>query len=118
MSGKDKAELVDQTGRNSLDPKSAPIPLPAGSYDIEALNKGFGAVSRASAENRDKAIEEALNSAKAEGTVLDAVDPAAQPDYVTVELAHPVLEGVTENVRVYEAPKGEAAAAKPETTKE
>jgi hypothetical protein len=118
MSGKDKAELVDQTGRSSLDPKLAPIPLPAGSYDIETLTKGLNEVGRASADNREKTLDEALNKSKAEATVLEVQDPASQPGYETVEVKHAELEGVTENLRVYVAPKGEADAAKPETTKE
>jgi hypothetical protein len=118
MSGKDKAELVDQTGRHSLDPKLAPIPLPAGSYDVEVLLKGLNEVGRSSPEKRDETLDKALKAAAGEGTVLDVADPASQPGYEVVELEHDVLEGVTENVRVYVAPKGEADAGKPETTKE
>lgn len=122
MSGKAKAEAVDLAdlvdGRSSRDVKLAPIVLPAGSYDMDELQKGLGAVSRSSAANRDKTLTEALAAAAAEGTVLEQVDPASQPGHQVFEVENEDL-GITETLRVYvPEPDEAAAAADPANTKE
>jgi hypothetical protein len=109
MSTKETADLVDETGRNSLDPKHAPQSLPAASFDVEALNKGFNAAVRGAEAKRDDAFAAAIVEAAIDKSQLEAVDPAAQPGYELVDVKHDELD-ITEQARVYK-PGEEAESA-------
>jgi hypothetical protein len=93
--------LTDETGRNSADPKHAPVSLPAGSYDVDKLDKGLGQVVKAKPEERDGVIHDVLTEAFA-GETLDRGDPALAPGFKRVEVAHPELDGVKENAVVFD----------------
>jgi hypothetical protein len=110
MSGKENAELVDQTGRHSLDPKQAPIVVPAGSYDVDDLKKGLNAVSRSAPDKRADTLDKAFEEAKSKDTDLGTVDGAAQADYEIISVKHPILD-ITEELRVYKPKTDEAVAA-------
>ena len=99
-------ELVDEAGLSSLDPKHAPVSVPAGSYDVDALAKGLDTAAEEDAEKQDAARQKALEGALGEGTVLGGADGAAQPDDIIVQAKHPVL-GIEENLRVYHPPDEE-----------
>lgn len=109
----DSANVNDEPA--SENPKLAPIVLPAGSYDVDDLKKGLNAVSRSSAAKHDETLANALDNAKADGTVLEQVDRAFQEGHEVVEVEHPLL-GIKENLRVYTA--SDEAAADSGNTKE
>lgn len=110
MSGKEKASLVDQAGRNSLDPKFAPIGLPAGSFDIEELAKQLDKVVDAPQEKRNETVADALRAAAAEGTVIDQADRDIAPGFKAVEVENKDL-GIVERTTVFDEKLAEQIAA-------
>jgi len=109
MSSKETADLVDETGRNSRDPKHAPIPLPATSFNVDDLSRGLNAAVNGAAAKRDDAFAAAIENAAVDKDLLKAVDGAAQPGYEQVDVEHPEL-GITEQARVYKAGKDTESA--------
>jgi hypothetical protein len=116
MSGKENADLVDETGRNSLDPKHAPQSLPATSFDVVALQKGLETAVKGAEKNREANVASAIENAAADKDLLKAVDGAAQIGYELVEVKRdditpPHADDVVEEVRVYKPGKEAETAA-------
>lgn len=111
MSDKDDtADLVDETGRNSLDPKHAPVVLPPGGFDVTDLQKGLEKAVKGKADRRDGLIQEAVQGAAAEDTVLEQRDAASVPGYTMIEVEHAEL-GVTERTTVFDQKAWDEAQA-------
>ncbi len=110
MNKKEQEKLVDAVARTSLDPKHAPLNLPAGSYDVDALKAETNKAVNGAADKRDAAINDAVKSAAAETTNLEVVDTAAQAGYELAEVKHEEL-GITEQARVYKPGKEAESAA-------
>lgn len=108
-----KKDLVDETGTKSLDPKHAPISLPARSFDIDELQKGFEKVVDGKAEKRTDLIHAALT--KAVTGDLEAADNTLMPGYERVEIENRVTGNVETTVvfneKLAEEVKAETAAA-------
>ncbi len=113
---KDDTPLVDEDGRNSLDPKHAPVSLPPGSFDIDDLKAGLEkAVKAKKPEDRDGLVQDAILAAAAEGTDLSARDPSAMVGFRMVEVESKIGDTVVkERTQVFDpelAAEAEAKAA-------
>lgn len=117
MTEKELNELVDGETRTSRDPKHAPLSLPAGSFDVDALKAATNKAVTGAAAKRDEAIDKAIKDAAAETTNLDSVDTAAQAGYEQVEIENKAL-GVTEKARVYNPGKEAESTATDAPVKE
>jgi hypothetical protein len=107
--------LVDEAGLNSLDPKHAPITLPAGSYDFDTLVKAGEKVVDADPDKRDESVRAALIEAAPAGASIDAHDSAAQEGFETHAVEHPTIDGLVEQRSVFvdvEKPAKKSAAKK------
>lgn len=102
MSGTEEPALVDATGRNSTNPKNAPISLPPRSYDIDQLHKGLNPTARAKLSRRDGLIAATLEEGAVDGT-LKAQPRAAMPNHRFVDVENKEL-GITERTQVYVEP--------------
>ena len=114
-------KLTDETGTRSLDPKHAPVSLPAGSYDFAKLTGALEKAVTAPADKRDDRVQAALEHAIAGGAdALKGRDPAAQTGFTTVEVDHPTDAARTETISVFspdqeKADEKAATAATPST---
>lgn len=91
--------------------RAAPVSLPAGSFDADALNKAFDEAAKAkNAEKRDELIADALEKHNEIGTASADLD--LQPGYKRVDVVDEQL-GVTENRVVFDPKAAEAAAEAP-----
>ncbi len=87
--------------------RAAPVSLPAGSYDAEALNKAFDEAAKAKNDGkRDELIAAALEQHNEIGTASSALD--LQPGYKRVDVVDEQL-GITENRVVFDPKAAEAA---------
>lgn len=102
---------VDEANRNSTDPKHAPISFGGGSVDIGKLETELADIAKAKPEERDAAVEAALEKSS-EGRT-DRSDPSAMPGYKMVDVPHDEIEGLTERTLAFD-PEAAAAAEEAE----
>lgn len=84
--------------------KHAPITLPAGSYTLEDIEKIHAAAVKAKPDQRQKAVDEALEAANQ--TFTERPDQGLEPGMKYVDVEREDL-GITERVQVRAKPAGE-----------
>jgi hypothetical protein len=90
------------------DTNSAPVSLPAGSFDYDDLKGGLDKAAKGSAKNYDAAVEKAIEDSSAK--VFEPSDARAQPGFVYKDVERKDL-GVTETIQVYDPKLGEKLEA-------
>lgn len=114
-------KLIDERTKTSLDPRHAPVSLPPGSFDIDALQKGLEGAVKAKPDERDEKVTDAVRKAASEETIasLDS-DPATMAGFKTVDVEHPEIDGLVETTKVFDAKAAAklAAADEPATAGE
>jgi len=86
------------------DPNSSPVTLPAGSYDMEALQKDLDRAAKGKAADYTENVEKAIDTAS--DNVAKEQDARDIPGYKFVEVANKDL-GVKETIQVYDAKKAD-----------
>ncbi len=81
------------------DINTSPVSLPAGSFDLGALQKDLDRAAKGSAKNYDDAVASALD--KAADKVAEAQDARDIPGFKFVDVKRDDL-GFTENVQVFD----------------
>jgi hypothetical protein len=111
------AKLTDETGRNSLDPANAPVSLPPASFDLDKLTGASARVVAAAPEKRDAAVAKALDGALPKGDAdagardrMKGSDPSDQAGFVKREVEHESIDGLVENLRVFDPSKADEQA--------
>jgi hypothetical protein len=96
--------------------RSAPVSLPAGSYDLAKLSDGLSAATAKEGAEREKAVSAALDEARVGQHKAADMDTAARADQTRVDVHREDL-GVTERVLVQDPDSDAAKAAAPAEVK-